>query len=360
VRRTEVKDLYAELTVRQTGTADLFSKFTVIHSDTQDLYAAFTVRHSQIRDLKAVFDVGQNSRDLFAEFVVAQFAPAAGLFAEFVVRQETTADLAAEFVIRRSTALDLPAVFVTRFSAARELFAKLVVVNEDSEDLYAVFQAQAVRDLFAEFELQKSVDLFAEFVVKQEKYSTLYAKFTLRQLTSDLFAEFTVRGYGTYDLYSTLYIRHPTWQWTTKRYVEGVISEIPVSDAVLEYTIEGVMVDIQGYLVNNNLSYDWEDITEVPILIKRAATYGVVATLYARGYFDHRVAISIPPRTVTVIPEDRHGGMEYWETKMEYMLALYSSSIPANIIWVDTYDEEPVFTMDDVPPFTEDVFKEYK
>jgi len=94
-------------------------------------------------------------------------------------------------------------------------------------------------------------------------------------------------------------------------------------------------------------------------LIKRAATYGVAASLYARGLFDNRIAVSIPPRTVTVLPEDRNSGMDYWEAKMDYVLALYSSSIPAQILWVDTFNEEAVFSMEDIPTHSEEVFKEF-
>ena len=160
------------------------------------------------------------------------------------------------------------------------------------------------------------------------------------------------------DLSARVWVRYPYWLWTNKRYIKGVSDDIPVSDAILEYVIEGVMVDIQGYLVGNNLSYNWSDIREVPKLIKRATTYGVMATLYARGYFDKRIAVTIPPRAITIIPEDRNSGMDYWEAKMEYMLSLYSSSLPTTTLWVDTWDEEAVFTMDDMPTCSEAIYKE--
>lgn len=163
---------------------------------------------------------------------------------------------------------------------------------------------------------------------------------------------------ATKDLPVTLAVRHSTWLWTNKRYIEGVISGIPVSDPILEYIIEGVMVDIQGELVNNNLTYDWDDISEVPKLIKRATTYGVVASLYARGYFDNRLMVTIRPRGLTVLKEDRDGGMDYWENRMQIMLNLYISSMPSTSLWVDTWDEEPVFTMDDIPTPPETIYKE--
>ena len=380
VQQTGTQDLFAELVVRQPRTADLFSYFVAQQTGTQDLFAEFIVRQAGTQDLFSYFVVTTTqdaSEELVAYFVV-RHSDTENLFAELTVWPVFTEDLFAEVLIQHPGTRDLLGLFIVRYSAVEELFAELSVLNAGYVDISAeiVVRHTSTTNLAAALVIRHTgtpLVIFAEFTSRQERTEDLYArfytqvpseslfaKFLLRQLTDDLPAELVVRAYGTRDLYTVVYIRHPTWQWTNKRYLEGVISYIPVSDALLEYTIEGVMVDIQGYLVSNDLSYSWQDIRVVPTLIKRAATYGVVASLYARGYFDNRIAISIPPRTVTVLPEDRDGGMEYWEAKMDYMLALYSSSIPSITLWVDTWDEEPVFSMENIPLHSEDVYKEYK
>lgn len=83
-----------------------------------------------------------------------------------------------EIKLERAYVNDLKAVFV---------------VAQDSNDLYAKFEAQAVKNLFAEFELQKSEDLKAVFLIRQE--------------SEDLFAEFelqTVLDFKTLALISGL------------------------------------------------------------------------------------------------------------------------------------------------------------
>jgi len=177
----------------------------------------------------------------------------------------------------------------------------------------------------------------------------------------DLFAKLVVRGYGIAELLADFYVRQPTWLWTSRHYLEGVVNlnEQPtVTDAVLEYVIEGVMVDVKSFFIKNELPYEWENITTVPKLIKRATTYGAVASLFARGYFSHRLTVSIPPRMVTVIADGGHERtMDYWEGRMEEMLEFYSSSVALEIFWVSTDDEEPVFSMEDIPMETGDPYK---
>ncbi len=148
--------------------------------------------------------------------------------------------------------------------------------------------------------------------------------------------------------------RHPYWLWTNRRYIEGVVSlkKTGVDDAILEYVIEGVMIDIQSWLIINELPYAFEDITTTPILVRRATTYAVVATLFARDYFglSKSIAISMGPRRVIIADErGMEAAMEYWEKKMERMLELYSSSTALQIIYVSTEDEEPIFTMEGIP-----------
>ena len=136
------------------------------------------------------------------------------------------------------------------------------------------------------------------------------------------------------------------------------LSEANTSDALLEYIIEGVMIDIKGFLLRELISYEeaW-NLATVPLLLKRATTYGTVASMFARGYLGirDRIQPSMGPRTITVIePELLDTAMEYWEEKMMRMLSLYASTVYRKVIWVSTEDEEPVFTMDFSPQDTVD------
>lgn len=280
--------------------------------------------------------------------------------AELIVRHAGAEDLLAELVVRHTDAVDLAAQLIVRHSGVQELYAQLVV--QHTIDLLAEFIVKhtAVQDLAAELTVRHSgfKDLYTQLVV--QPIADLKAIFTVRHSdVKNLFSSFGVSHWVRLPAY--LYVRHPYWLWSSRRYIEGVIDlgEIDISDAVLEYVIEGVMVDVKSHLITNQKKYDdaWT-IISVPKLIKRAVTYGVVASLYARGYFDYRLAVSIPPRTITVIPEDRNDSMAYWENKMEYMLGLYYSSVKSIVLWVDTWDEEPVFSMEEIPLQSEDVYKE--
>ena len=130
------------------------------------------------------------------------------------------------------------------------------------------------------------------------------------------------------------------------------LTENSISDSILDYVIEGVMVDVRGFLVREALNYEWKNILEVPTLIKRAVTYGAVASLFARGYFSiyDRVQLSIGPRRVTVVdPKSLDRAMEYWELRMSKMLELYRVTAGQKMIWIDTENEEPIFSIDDIP-----------
>jgi len=111
------------------------------------------------------------------------------------------------------------------------------------------------------------------------------------------------------------------------------------------------MEDTQGYLDNAGLSYsEWTDITLVPVQILRAVTYGTVAALYARHTqtFRSQVIPSITPVTVTVIG-DAEKAMNYWEDRMNQMLEFYVTSQGGDVMLTSTLDEEPIFSMEDIP-----------
>lgn len=141
--------------------------------------------------------------------------------------------------------------------------------------------------------------------------------------------------------------------WTDRRYVNGVIdaAEALIGDAKLEFIIEGVMDDIKVWFDANEISYvTWISLDVTPTAIKRATTYGVVAALYARHTktFQGRVIPTLAPVTVTVTG-DQEKAMLHWVSKRNEMLELYLSAQEADRFWVSTADEEPVFSMDDIP-----------
>lgn len=168
----------------------------------------------------------------------------------------------------------------------------------------------------------------------------------------ELFARAEV-GQDSLNLPAIFWARWPTRLWTTRRYINGVIDldEKLEGDAILEYVIEGVMEDIQGYLENNGLDHSsWTSIEQIPVQILRATTYGTVAALYARHTqtFRSQVIPSITPVTVTVIG-DAEKAMNYWDDRMNEMLEFYVSSQGGLVMESSTEDEEPIFSMEDIP-----------
>jgi hypothetical protein len=153
---------------------------------------------------------------------------------------------------------------------------------------------------------------------------------------------------------SSKFLVRPAWPlWTNRRLINGIIEkdEDLFGDAKLEIVIEGVMDDIKVWADSETISYtSWTDIDTVPIAIKRAATYGTVAALYARRSktFQSRVIPSVQPVTITV-KGDAEKAMGHWENKKDEMLQLYLDASGAERLLVSTIDEEPVFSMDDIP-----------
>lgn len=337
------KDLFAEFEVAQ-GSRNLFakmrvyphfnappkplfSKFFVGSDGSQDLYAKFITQ--AVRDLKATFIVRQSaSKDLYNKFRV------------YIFFTEGWADLKNVFEVY--PAKDLPATTTIRHTATREIFTKSIIRQRATKDLPAEFIVRhtAIKDLTSEAIIRHSdsLELFAQFYAMPNV--ELKGTFIARHTTSE-------------DLHCDLYVRHPYWLWTNRRYINGVIdaAETLIGDAKLEYVIEGVMEDLQGELEANRETYsEWTDITRVPVLIRRAATYGTVAALYARHSktFRSRIIPTAAPVTITTIGDDERA-MNYWEDKMQTALANYLSIQGSDKLWVSTSDEEPIFTMADIP-----------
>lgn len=143
--------------------------------------------------------------------------------------------------------------------------------------------------------------------------------------------------------------------WTDRRWLNGVVemSEANVSDALLEEIISGVMNDIRTWLIANEVGQyvNWTDITKTPMAIRRATTYGVVASLYARNVFGPRgrFVVKVAPVDVKILTTNE-SAMEYWEGMMVRVLEFYLSAQDLERIWIDTLDEDPVFTMENIPP----------
>ena len=385
VRNKDAENLFFKLIVRNTDTAelyakfeaqaitDLFSKFVIRQESTANLFSKFMVRQTGIPvELYTVFE-SQVTEELYAKLILRQDSE--DLFTKFIVQY--LADLYAKF--EAQVTIDLFARFIVRNIGIETLFAELDV-GQNSEDLFfnLVVRHTGFVEFFTKFEAQVSVDLvakfitrhlesaefFAEFIIQPEASADLYARF-VTQTIEELYVKFEVGqgwesfpaefivGQGSTDLLSKFHIQPAYPLWTNRRYIEGVISlkETGIDDAILEYVIEGVMVDIQSWLVINELPYSFENIFTTPVLIRRATTYAAVATLFARDYFGLKrsIAVSMGPRRVIIANErDMEAAMEYWEKKMEKMLELYSSSVALQIIYVSTEDEEPVFSMENI------------
>lgn len=374
------EDLFAEFIVRQTGTADLFAEVIIVQSGSVNLYAKarITLHFSgkpanlfaklfvgvdAFEELYAKFET-QGVRDLFAKFTVrhSAFADLFNQFRVIVHFGEGWADLAAEMLIVRFDSADLPAEFIIRQSGSSELFSETIIRHSASEEVFAeaVIRHDGSADLKGIITIRHdaTADLKATVVIRHTGTPlNLFAKF-IAVPNEDLFAKFTIRHTTSRDLLGFFYIRHPYWLWTTRRYINGVVdlSETLLGDAKLEYVIEGVMEDIQGFLEANDLTYDeWTNIITVPTLIRRATTYGTVAALYARNSrtFRSRVIPTAAPITVTVIGDDERA-MQHWETKMKDALGNYLAARQSIRIWVSTADEEPIFSMADIPATAED------
>lgn len=154
------------------------------------------------------------------------------------------------------------------------------------------------------------------------------------------------------NLIANLFVRSEYPYWTSRKIINGSINLTNdlIGDVPLEETIQGVMYDIKTALAAEGLSYPWTGLLTVPFQIMRATTYGVCASLYARSTktFSSRVIPSISPVTVTVIG-DAERAMNFWENRMQQVLDRYYAAIGHPVIAVSTADEEPVFSMVDIP-----------
>jgi len=213
-------------------------------------------------------------------------------------------------------------------------------VGQNSAELLGKFDAQATTELLGRFEAQVTAELLGKFDVGQG--------------SAELLGNVIVRNIGSAELPSIFWVRHPYRLWTNRRYLNGVVelTELLIGNAILEYVIEGVMQDIQSYLINAGLDYSgWTNIVLTPKLIRRATTYGTVAALYARRAktFATRVIPTMAPVTLTAIGDEERA-MNHWHDKMNQMLEFYVTSQGGDVMITSTPDEEPIFSTEDIPP----------
>ncbi|MCW3988647.1 MAG: hypothetical protein NWE88_01070 [Candidatus Bathyarchaeota archaeon] len=226
--------------------------------------------------------------------------------------------------------------------------------DEDVELLSKVEVGQNSAVLLGKAEVKNigSAELLGKF--EAQATAELLGKFDVGQNSAELLGEAEVKNIGSADLPAIFWVRHPYRLWTNRRYLNGVIelTETLIGNAILEYVIEGVMQDIQSYLINAGLDYSgWNNIVLTPKLIRRATTYGTVAALFARRAktFATRVIPTMAPVALTVIGDEERA-MNHWRDKMNQMLEFYVTSQGGDIMLTSTPDEEPVFSTEDIPP----------
>ncbi len=278
-------------------------------------------------DLLGKFDVGQDSAELLGEF---EAQATVELLGNAVIRHLDSIELLGNAVIRQSASADFLGNVVIRQLGSAELLDKVVIRHTGTP-----------QELFARCIIRHSAtrDLDASVIINH--WRDMYGKSVIRHTATPL------------NLLAIFWARWPIRLWTSRRYINGVIEldEKLLGDASLEYVIEGVMEDTQGYLDNAGLPYsDWTNLTLVPVQILRAVTYGTVAALYARHTqtFRGQVIPSVSPVTVTVIG-DAEKAMNYWQDRTDQMLEFYVTSQGGDVMLTSTSDEEPVFSMEDIP-----------
>jgi len=344
-------NLHAEFSVKIhfSGTPRNLKAVFQIDWPDEEIFAKFTVKNKSSVDLPSVFVALQpGSQNLFAHMVLKYFFVEgwADEKAILVVRQASSVALAAHFIIRNDGEVDGPEGIVTvRHSDNIALLTDVIVRHTSSIDgpkgVTSIRHPSAV-SLKAVTRIRHSASTDGpKGVLVVQKWAALKSTFRIRRTTST-------------TLKAVFWTRFPSRLWTNRRYLNGVVSlkELDMGDAVLEYVIEGVMEDIQGTLESNNISYsDWTDITRVPTLIRRATTFGVVASLYARKSktFRSRVIPTVTPVNVVVTGDDERA-MQYWEGLMDDRLNTYLTTIDTDRMLVSTIDDEPFFTVDDIVP----------
>jgi hypothetical protein len=159
------------------------------------------------------------------------------------------------------------------------------------------------------------------------------------------------------EVKADLAVRSPYPLWTNRHYVNGILeaNELTLPDPLLESIIVGVMNNVKTWLLANvdEGFQKWTDISLVPRAIIRATTFGVAASVYSRKIYapmKTRAVLRTSPIDVKVL-SNIEVAMEYWEGRMNEALDHYYSMMESRVV-VTTSSEEPMFTMDDLPPWS--------
>jgi hypothetical protein len=294
------------------------------------LLGEFEVRRSSSREILGFFWTPGHVIDLFGEFA-SRHASSEELLSELTSRHSSSLELLGEFTSRHSASEVLLSYFTSRHAGSVDFLNALIVRHSASREL------------------------LGSFVVRHSANTEFLAGFVVRHSASaDLLNAVIVRHSTSIPFYARFAIRHEYPYWTNRRLINGVVSEEEdlIGDAKLEIVIEGVMDDIKVWAESETISYDtWTSLDTVPLAIKRATTYGVVAALYARRTktFHTEVVPTITPISLTVIGEAKQA-MQHWESKQHDMMERYISTAGPDRIWVSTANMEPIFSLDDIPP----------
>jgi len=343
VRQETSANLLGETIVRQESSVNLLGYWE--GQTSVDLLGEAIVRQEASVNLLGYWE-GQTSADLLGEVIVRQ-ETSANLLGEVIVRHDNTINLLGEFIVRHESSTSLLGEFIVRQETSVNLLGEVIVRHDNTINLLGEFTARH----------ESSVNLLTAGFVRNAGISNLPSEVIARHsATLNLPALFTARHASTAtngNLPAKFAVRYIYPYWTSRKYINGVIdaAESLIGDAKLEFIIEGVMDDIKVWAEANTVSYTtWMNIEVVPTAIKRATTYGTVAALYARHTktFQGQVIPTLAPVAVTVTGEQEKA-MEHWVGKMEEMLELYLSAQGFERIYISTADEEPVFTMADIP-----------
>ncbi len=371
VRNISSAELYAHAIIQQTGAVppELYGHAIIRNIDSAELYAHAVIRNIGSDELYAHVIIRQPaSTELYAHAIIRNI-DTAELYGHAEIRNIGSDELYAVAIIRQPASVNLYGHTIIRHPGAISptLYAHLIVRNIGSAEVYAHVDIQDTEELYAHAIIRNidSTELYGYVKIRDIETAEIYAHLIVRTIDSaEAYAHAIIKNINFAELSGIVWVRHPWRLWTNRRYLNGVVEldEENLSDALLEYVIEGVMQDIKTRLINENLTgyVSWTDITKTPKLIRRATTYATVATLYARDNNNplRRIILGIRPLAARVVQEReaQERAMDYWEEKFEKTLALFATSQSKMPMIVDTADEEPVFSMEDIPFSTEDPY----
>ncbi len=191
-------DLLGTFNVRHEASEDLAASFD--GQTSLNLAAEFIAKQEASADLLSEFEVGQGSEDLFCAFAAIH---AATLELKMAFDAQGSLNIPGEFVIRRSDLLDLPAGFVI-LQGLRDLPAEFFIKNGNTIELFGLFLLR---------HLGTAIELSAEFAVRNVGSANLSASFN-GQASKDLLCAFTVRQETSEALLACFTVRHHSYAGT--------------------------------------------------------------------------------------------------------------------------------------------------